>query len=101
VDASSWLILRAEGSPEEHRPLDCSYAQAFTNPVWVSVDGQPVRSASAAEYSLRWIARLREMAETWPGWRSEAEQAHVHAQFDEARAIYESLLTEARTLDRP
>ena len=101
VDASSWLILRAEGSPEERRPLDCSYAQAFTNPVWISVDGQPVRSASAAEYSLRWIARLREMAEAWPGWRSEAEQAHVHAQFDEARAIYESFLTEARTLDRP
>lgn len=100
VAVSSWAILRAEGSPEERRPLDCSYAQAFTNPVWITVGGQPVRSASAAEYSLRWIARLREMAEAWPHWRSTAEQGKVYAQFDEARAIYEEFLAEARSLDR-
>ena len=101
VEASSWAILRAEGSPEERRPLDCSYAQAFTNPVWISVGGLPVRSASAAEYSLRWVARLREMAEAWPHWRSTAEEEHVYAQFDEARAIYEGFLEEARSLGRP
>ena len=101
VEASSWAILRAEGSPEERRPLDCSYAQAFTNPVWISVGGLPVRSASAAEYSLRWVARLREMAEAWPHWRSTAEEEHVYAQFDEARAIYEGFLAEARSLGRP
>ena len=101
VEASGWAILRAEGSPEERRPLDCSYAQAFTNPVWISVGGLPVRSASAAEYSLRWVARLREMAEAWPHWRSTAEEEHVYAQFDEARAIYEGFLAEARSLGRP
>ena len=101
VEASSWAILRAEGNPEERRPLDCSYAQAFTNPVWITVGGRPVRSASAAEYSLRWLSRLREMAEAWPHWRSTAEEEHVYAQFDEARAIYEGFLAEARALGRP
>ena len=100
MDRSGWLILRAEGSPDEARPLDCGYAQAFTNPVWVRAGDQPVRSAAAAEYSIRWIDRLREMAEEWEYWRSEAEQAHVYAQFDEARAVYEGFLAEARAMGR-
>ncbi len=100
VGRSGWLLLRAEGSPDERRPLDCAYAQAFTNPVWVTVGDQPVRSAAAAEYSIRWIDRLREMAEEWEFWRSEAEQAHVYAQFDEARAIYEGFLAEAHAMGR-
>ena len=89
MDRSGWLILRAEGSPDEARPLDCDYAQAFTNPVWVRAGEQPVRSAAAAEYSIRWIDRLRQLAEEWEYWRSDAEKAHVYAQFDEARTIYE------------
>ena len=100
VDRSGWLILRAEGSTDERRPLDCAYAQAFTNPVWVRAGEQSVRSAAAAEYSIRWIDRLREMAEAWEYWRSDAEKAHVYAQFDEARAIYEGFLSEARAMGR-
>ena len=97
---STWVHLRAEGVPEDRRPLDCRYPQAFTNPVWVLTGDEPVRSAAAAEYSIRWIARLREMAEAWEYWRSQAEQDHVYAQFDEARAIYEGFLAEARALGR-
>ncbi len=95
VSESGWFHLRAEGSREERYPLDASYAQAFTNPVWVSVDGKPVRSRAAAEYSIRWIDKLRKMAEAWPGWRSEKEKEHVFAQFDEARRIYQGFLTQA------
>ena len=40
------------------------------------------------------------MAEEWEYWRSEAEQEHVYAQFDEARAIYEGFLAEARAMGR-
>jgi len=98
VRESGWFHLRAEGSSEERHPLDASYAQGFTNPVWVHVDGKPVRSRAAAEYSLRWIDKLREMAEAWPGWRSEKEKAHVFAQFDEARRIYQSFLSEGTSV---
>ena len=88
IGGSGWVHLRVEGDPEERWPLDARYAQAFTNPVWLEVGGQPVRSAEAAEYAIRWIDKLQDMAEDWPGWRSQREKDHVYAQFEEARQIY-------------
>lgn len=96
IRRSGWLQLRVEGDPEDRYPLDAGYAQAFTNPVWITVGGQPIREPAAAEYALRWIDLLHEMAEEFPGWRSDAEKEHVYAQFDEARAVYRSVLQEAR-----
>ncbi len=96
VTRSGWYHLRASGDPREREPLDVPYAQAFTNPVWVLVGDQPVRDRAAADYSMRWIDTLREMAEAWPGWRSDRERAHVFAQFDEARKVYERFAAQAR-----
>jgi len=96
ITQSGWLHVRTIGNPSEGFPLDVGVAQAFTNPVWIDVDAQPVRDVAAAEYGIEWIDTLRALAEEWPGWRSEHEKAHVYAQFDEARAIYEGLLQEAR-----
>ena len=89
VTRSGWYHLRVEGAPDERFPLDAGWAQAFTNPVWITVGGAPVRSAAAAAYSVKWIDMLRAMAEAWPGWRSPKERAHVFAQFDEAKRIYQ------------
>ncbi len=88
IGASGWIHLRVEGAPADRWPLDTSYPQAFTNPVWVTVADQPIRNAEAAEYALRWIDKLHAMASTWPGWRSERERQHVFAQFEAAREIY-------------
>ena len=95
VTRSGWYHLRAEGAPGDRFPLDTSFAQAFTNPVWITVGDQRVRSRAAAEYCLKWIDRLQQQAEAWPDWRSAREKAHVFAQFDEARAVYRRLLAEA------
>jgi hypothetical protein len=95
VPRSGWYHLRVEGTPAERFPLDTSFAQAFTNPVWVTVGNQPVRHRPSAEYALKWIDSLQKQAEAWPGWRSEREKAHVYKQFDEARAIYRKFLAEA------
>ncbi len=95
VERSGWIHVRVQGAPEDRAPLDTSYPLALTNPVWITVGGAPIRSASAADYALRWIDKLQAMAEEWPGWRSEAEKAHVYAQFDEARAIYRARGEEA------
>lgn len=95
VTRSGWYHLRAEGNPKERYPLDTTFAQGFTNPVWVTVGDQPVRSAAAANYCLEWIDKLQQMAEKWPGWRAQKEKAHVYAQFDEARAVYRRFLQEA------
>jgi Tol biopolymer transport system component len=95
VQESGWFHLRAEGAREDRFPLDATYAQGFTNPIWVEVGGQPVRDRASAEYSIRWIDKLRQMAEEWPGWRSEKEKQHVFSQFDEARARYQGFLEES------
>jgi hypothetical protein len=95
VTRSGWYHLRAEGNPKERFRIDAAFAQAFTNPVWVTVGGQPVRSRAAAEYCIKWIDDLRKMADAWPGWRSQKEKDHVFGQFDEATRIYQKFLTDA------
>jgi Tol biopolymer transport system component len=95
VAKSGWYSLRAEGTPADRSPLDTEYPQAFTNPVWVTVGNQPVRDRVSAEYCLKWIDKLQQMMELWPGWRSQKEKDHVYAQLDEARKIYRKFASEA------
>ena len=78
-EKSGWVHLRVEGDPKQRFPLDAGRPLAFTNPVWVMIDGAPVRSMAAADYALRWIDKLEEMAVSWPGWRSQKEKDHVFA----------------------
>ena len=87
VTTSGWYSLYAEGP---HTPLlDVAYPQAATNAIRVYAGGQKIRNRASAEYFIRWIDKLKEMANDWPWWRSEKERAHVFAQFDEARDIYQ------------
>jgi len=94
-EKSGWVHLRVEGDPNQRFPLDAGRALAFTNPIWVLVAGGPVRSEVAADYSLRWIGKLEELAAAWPGWRSQKEKDHVFSQFEEARAVYRGFRQEA------
>ncbi len=96
VSGSGWYHLRAEGVPADRFPLDTGYPQAFTNPVWIIVGDRPVRDRASAEYSLKWIDKLQQLAEAWPGWRSQKEKDHVYGQLNEARAVYRQLMGEAR-----
>ncbi len=93
--SSGWYHVRVVGAPGESFPMDIGWVQAATNPVWIEVDGAPVRSAESAQYALDWIDKLEDMARQWPGWRSDAERAHVFAQFEEARNVYRRLRLEA------
>jgi TolB protein len=95
VARSGWIHLRAEGAPVDRFPLDALYAQAFTNPIWLSVGGRPVRDRASAEYALKWIDMLQLMADAWPGWESRDEKAAVFADFDAARAVFRKLASEA------
>jgi Tol biopolymer transport system component len=88
VTTSGWYSVRAIGAPRTF-PVENTRPQAQTNPVYVIVDDQPIRDRESAEYFVRWIDRLTEMASAHPGWRSEKEKAHVLGQFAEARAIYQ------------
>ncbi|MDD9891697.1 MAG: CehA/McbA family metallohydrolase, partial [Gammaproteobacteria bacterium] len=88
VNRSGWCHLRTEGDPAARGILDVDYAQAFTNPIWFQVGEQEIQNAASAEYALRWIDRLQELAEQWPGWRSQLEKDHVYGQFEQAREVY-------------
>ncbi|MDA0927924.1 MAG: CehA/McbA family metallohydrolase [Proteobacteria bacterium] len=88
VERSGWGHLRTEGETSERFPMDVEYTQAFTNPIWFQVGDQAIRNPESASYALQWIDKLQDLAEAWPGWRSEEEKAHVYGQFDAAREVY-------------
>ena len=88
VTRSGWCHVRTEGEPANRAPLDVDYAQAFTNPVWFEVEGSALGNSGSAQYALDWIDKLENLADAWPGWRSERERAHVFGQFEQAREVY-------------
>lgn len=95
VPRSGWIHLRAEGSPADRAPLDALFAQAFTNPTWITVAGAPVRDRAAAEYSLKWIETFRLMADAWPAPASASSRARLAERVGQARAFYEQRAAEA------
>jgi hypothetical protein len=95
VARSGWFHLRVEGAPAARGVLDTGFAQAFTNPIWITVGNQPVRNLASAEYCIKWIDKLQALADADPGWRSQKERDHVFAQFDEARQLYRGYAKEA------
>jgi len=95
VSRSGWIHLRAEGAPAERAPLDALFAQAFTNPIWLTVADKPVRNRAAAEYALRWIETFRLMAEVWPKPSTDTAKARLAEQIRQARAVYQRFSDEA------
>ena len=87
VEASGWFTLQAMANAATH-PIEDSRPMATTNPIYVSVGGRPIRSKLSADYFVRWIDKLAQLAGEHPGWRSEKEKQHVLTQFAEARAVY-------------
>ena len=94
VGKSGWFSLTATG-PRRSHPLETSYPMASTNAIRVYVGGGKIRNRRSAEYFMRWIDRLKQLAAEWPDWRSSGEKAHVLGQFDQARCVYERLAREA------
>jgi dipeptidyl aminopeptidase/acylaminoacyl peptidase len=87
VASSGWLVLRAYADRARHPILDL-YPFATTSPVYVAVDGTPVRSPENARYFLAWIDRLRAFVERHPGWNTEGEKQEVLNRLAAARAVY-------------
>ena len=88
VDGSGWLVLRARNDGSHPLIFDL-YPYGTTSPVYVTVGGEPPRSANDAEYFLAWIERIREAASQHEDYNSEAEKAAVLAHLDQARAVFE------------
>jgi len=79
IQQSSWMCLRI-------------YPSSHTNPVFVLVDGQPIR---ASKRSADWC--LKSIDKCWEQKRSkirETERADAAAAYDKARAAYKKILAE-------
>jgi len=95
VSESGWYSMRAIGAART-RPVENTRPQAVTNPIYVYVGDRPIRNKESADYFVRWMDKLKTMADQHPGWRSDKEKQHVLAQIQEARAIYQKRGEEAR-----
>ena len=88
VDRSGWYLLRALGDRAEEPVLDV-FPYATTSPIYVTVGGQPVRSAEDAAYFLAWIDRLTAAVQAHGEWNDEREHQAVLDQLGRARAEFE------------
>ncbi|MBI4463018.1 MAG: CehA/McbA family metallohydrolase [Acidobacteria bacterium] len=87
VARSGWFTLRAYSGRPVH-PIDDRYPFAETGPIYAYCGNQPIRSRTDADYFIRWIDAITQMAEEHPGWRSEKEKQYVLEQFSAARDIF-------------
>jgi hypothetical protein len=88
VERSGWLLLRARGDKAAYPTLDI-FPYATTSPVYLTVGGQPPRSAEDARYFMAWIDRMRKSVEAHQDWNSDAERRDALEMLDRARAEYE------------
>ena len=87
ISTSGWYVLRAYSDRSEMPVLDL-YPFASTSPIYVQVDGQPVRSAEDAAFFVRWIDRIEAATRASTAWNTPAEQAQVLQLLARARAVF-------------
>ncbi|MBW2716068.1 MAG: CehA/McbA family metallohydrolase, partial [Deltaproteobacteria bacterium] len=87
ISGSGWYLLRAWNSKATH-PVRDYLPFATTSPIYVTVGGEPVRSADDADYFIAWIDRLIEMAGAHGGYNTADEKSAVLQLLGDARAIY-------------
>ncbi|MHC4629409.1 MAG: hypothetical protein ACYTDV_20725, partial [Planctomycetota bacterium] len=61
----------------------------------VNVDGKPIASRADAEYMIRWIDRLIEVAGKPGRYKSDEQRSRTQAIFKKARHIYENIAERA------
>ncbi len=87
LDASGWCLLRAWNEGPAFPILD-AYPYATTSPVYLEVEGSPLRSPADARFFVAWVDRLLERAAAHPDWNTEAEREEVLAGLRAARAAF-------------
>jgi hypothetical protein len=87
ADQSGWYLLRARGNGPAYPILDV-YPYATTSPIYVTIGGGPIRSATDAEYFIAWIDRLHAAADANGDWNTEQEKTRVLETIRAARAEF-------------
>ena len=91
VKGPGWLLIRA-GSNAAHPDLPDLYPFATTNPIWISVPGNPVyiSSKSGALFS-GWVERLEKIVREFSEFRAESERKLILENIGLARAFYKAV----------
>jgi len=88
LDASSWVLLRAWNEGPSPDIFD-RFPYATTNPVFVEVDGQPLRSKTDADYFIGWIDRVYKQLSGNKHYNDEREKQAVLTSIESARDVFE------------
>ncbi len=85
LERSGWVAARVIARYARH-PFRAARPFAATMPVWVTLDGQPVRSKKDAEYFVEWMDKTLERAVAQTAWNNQREKDAVRKLYAEARA---------------
>ncbi len=91
ISGSGWIAARAIGPPSKYVGDDFPFAQ--TSPVYVVRDGVPYRSAEDARFLLETIEALRDRVVERDSWGSEDDRRSYLDALDEARAVFERIIS--------
>jgi len=87
---SGWVAARTIFTGPDGR-----LRQAHTSPVYITVDGKPTASKADAEYMIRWIDRLLQVAEKPGRYKTDAERSQVQSLYQQARQKYQDIARQA------
>jgi hypothetical protein len=90
ADSSLWLcaVARGPGHPSVLGPV----VFAHTSPVWVEVEGRPVRRPASARWLLDWLDRFEALLGEHGRFADDGQRAEVVAVLDRARDWYRDVL---------
>jgi hypothetical protein len=80
-------VARGPGHPSVLGPT----VFAHTSPVWVEVDGRPVRRPASARWLLDWLDRFEALVGEHGRFADDTQRADLRAVIDRARGRYRAL----------
>ena len=83
---SSWVALRVRGP--DHPDVFDGPVWAHTSPVYIQVNGEPIRSAEDAQYFVDWIGQLLKVVAARNQYASAEDRQQVEALFRKAQDLY-------------
>jgi hypothetical protein len=89
VDGPAWLCAVAAGPGHPSVPGPAVFAH--TSPVWVEVDGRPVRRPASARWLLDWLDRFEALLGEHGRFADDAQRAEVVAVIERARRWYRAI----------
>jgi Tol biopolymer transport system component len=86
VTDSGWYLLRAFTRGARFPVLD-NQVSATTSPIYVTVAGEPIRSAEDSRFFLAWIDEMEAAAKDHPGYNDAREWEEIRATLEAARRV--------------